>query len=133
MSNKYESSFAISLVGDETGETFAGKFTVKTRLSHAEKVNQDVIRRNMLGAQPNGATAGELASNTCEILAQLAVRVVTSPSWWTGSNNGQDLYDSNVLVEVFTNAIKAETDAKVELKKAADEAKKELVKEGSAE
>ncbi len=133
MIKKYESSFSVNVVGEDTGESFLGKFTVKTRLSHGEKIEQDIVRRNLLGGQPNGAVANERSLNTCEILSQLAVRVVSAPSWWENSDNGKSLYDDNVLVEVFTKAVQVEVDAKAELKKAADEAKKELVKETPAE
>lgn len=133
MIKKFEHSFAINTIGEDTNETFAGKFTCRTRLTHGERLTQDSIRRALLGTQPAGVTIGERAANTAEILASLQIRIVDSPSWWTNSNGGVDLVDDNLIIELYTTVMKAEADAKAELKKAADEAKGELKKETPAE
>lgn len=128
---KYETSFAINSVGEETGDTFAGKFTVKTRLTHGERLAQDAIRRQLLGVVPTAA--GERAANTAEILSNLQIRIVDAPSWWLNSSGGVEIYDDNIIIELYTAAMKAEADAREAVKKAAEDAKKDLSKETASE
>lgn len=133
MIKKYEHTFAINTIGEDTGDVYVGKFTCRTRLTHGERLTQDAIRRQLLGAQPAGVVIGERAANTAEILSALQTRITDAPSWWNNSNGGVDLCDDNLIIELYTTIMKAEVDAKNELKKTAEEAKSELKKETSAE
>jgi hypothetical protein len=127
--NKTQDSFTVSIKGETSGENFAGKFTVKTKLSHGNQLMQDQIRRQLLGPQPVGVVPGDRATNTSEILSQLQVRIVSAPSWWTNSDNGLNLDDDNIIVEVFTKATAVEVEYKESIKTAAEEAKKKLAEE----
>lgn len=127
MANPNEAQFTISVTGDITGEKWMGLFKVKIRLSHRDYMTKDKLRRDFLGDHPEAAS--ERASTSAEILSQLAVRIVEAPTWWAASNNGLDLADDTVILEIYKSAIKAETDAAEALKKKAAEAEAELKKQ----
>lgn len=129
---KYERSFVIRVVGEVTGETFVGSFTVKTRLSHRDHLNRDSLRRQLLGDKPEFAS--ERAATSAEIFSQCSTRILEAPSWWTGSDGGMTLTDDSVVIEVYQEALKCEAEALAEVQKKAEEAKKDLAKvETSAE
>lgn len=119
--NKYTAEFNVSCKGEVTGEQFTGNFTVKTRLSHYDQLKRDEARRALLGPSPLGQVPGEQAKITAEVFSQLAVRVVKAPSWWTDSNNGLDMMDSDPASKVYEAAMTAE---KEELDRLKEEAKK---------
>jgi hypothetical protein len=123
--NKYTSEFNVSCKGEVTGEMFIGKFTVKTRLSHFDQLKRDEARRSLLGPSPVGQKPNEQAMITAEVFSQLAIRIVQAPSWWTDSNNGIDMMDSDPVTKVYETtmtAVKEEEDRlKAEAKKAEEE------------
>jgi hypothetical protein len=125
---KYESSVSINATGELTGESFIGKFTFRTRLSHKDRLQIDTIRRQLLGAQPEGAQPSPRAESSAQIFANLQVRVVDAPSWWVNSNGGMDLSDDDVVSSVFDSAIKVEQDEIDLIKKAGEEALESLKK-----
>lgn len=119
-----EVSFSISCKGEVTGEDYKGSFKVKTRLSHRDQLSRDRIRRDLLGV--DAANASTRAHTQAEVFSQLAVRVTSSPSWWTDNADGLDLADDAPVKEVYAAALKAEQDAIDELKKQAEGAKADL-------
>jgi hypothetical protein len=123
---KHQVDVPVSVEGENTGEKFTGKFTFKTRLSHKERLTIDILRRQYLGAQPEGAVPSADASATAQIMADLDVRIISAPSWWTNSDNGKDLADNEVLYSVFNAAVGAERKAIMDIKEAAAKAKKDL-------
>ena len=118
--------FTVSVIGDETQEKWFGTFKAKVRLSHRDHLIKDKVRRDLLG--PDGNNASPRALNTAEVFSELAVRVVDAPAWWTDNDNGLGLQDDNVVGEVYKAAVKVATEAAENLKKQAEEAKKELQK-----
>ncbi len=123
--------FTISVVGDVSGEKFFGIFKAKKCLTHRDRLNQDRVRRELLGTlNPDGASVG--AHSIAEAISQITVRLTDSPPWWQGSSNGIDLVDGNVITEIYTSVIKIENDQIEAVKKAAQEAEKTL-KEKAAE
>src|SRR3954464_14974506 len=101
---KYEKEVPIDVVGERTGDTFKGKFKFRTRLSHRDRMNIDILRRQYLGAQPEGAVASPRATQQAMIFSELDIRCIEAPSWWTTASNGQDLYDDDVVGAVFDAA-----------------------------
>ena len=92
-------SFTVSVQGESTGLAFVGSFTVKLLLTKTENFMADEKRRILLGAYPENALE-ELKLDAL-MLSQLHVRVVSAPQWWTDSENGTKMLDSNVVFEVF--------------------------------
>ncbi len=124
MSNKYESSFTVTITGDVTNEKWSGAFKVKTRFSHRDALIKDQLYRDFIGKQPGEPSA--LARDLATIFSELGIRVVDAPSWWL--SNGIDLEDTNVILEVYTKAMEAEKAAKEELKDKAEKSAEALKK-----
>lgn len=120
------------IVGDVTGERYEGRFAVKDRLSHADHLWQDRTRRLLLGDAPGQQSVR--ATMTAEMLAQLAVRVLESPSWWSSSQDqtgvaGMTLEDENLLAEVYSKCMAVDLQVKKRLADAAAAAREELSEE----
>lgn len=121
-------SFTISVTDKITGELVRGAFKVKTRLSWRDQLARERIRLDLLG--PLAAQASVRAREQADLVSELAVRIVEAPQFWKEADNGLDLQDDAIMVEVFNEAIKAETEAIAALKKLGEEAKVELAKIG---
>lgn len=120
-------SFHVSIEGDNTGEKWFGDFTAKKRLSHADHLRKDQVRREMLG----GATGepSQRAASTAMILSELTVRLTKAPGWWTDNDNGLKFEDDNIIGEVYDGAMKVEKDAAEAKKKKAEKAVEAMRKE----
>lgn len=125
--NNDPASFDIKMFGDITGEQWVGLFKAKKRLSYRDQLRRDQVRRDLLGNHPEAASA--LALSQAEIFSELSVRLIQAPSWWTEKGNGIDLEDDNVVIEVYQQAMKAESDALKELKEKGEAAKVKLAEE----
>jgi len=121
-------SFTISVTDKITGELVRGAFKVKTRLSWRDQLARERIRLDLLG--PLAAQASVRAREQADLVSELAVRIVEAPQFWKEADNGLDLQDDAIMVEVFNEAIKAEAEAIAALKKLGEEAKVELAKIG---
>ncbi len=95
-------SFEIHVVGDETQETFTGKFFAKEKLSWQDQLNIDRIRRELLGA--NAADADPVVFQRATVIAELSARISSSPDWWKTARGGLDVIDDNVVMEVYAKA-----------------------------
>jgi|GEM_PF-3222839 len=125
MIEQNKEAFSIMVVGDVTGETLKGTFAAKKWLSHRDRLNQDKIRRELLGSlNPDGASITALS--IAEAVSEITVRLIDSPKWWAETQNGLDLQDSNVVSEVYKGVMKVESDALTALEKKGEEAKKAL-------
>lgn len=119
-----DAPFSINIAGDVETDRYIGDFRTKVRLSHRDHLERDRIRRELLGADP--VNASPRAASIAEIVSQLAVRITKAPPWWVDSDNGLSLSEDSVLAAVYDAAIKVERDAFEEIKKKAEQAKKEL-------
>lgn len=117
-------TFSISVTDKVTGEVLRGNFKVKTRLSWRDQLTRERIRLELLGPLADKANGRALSQSDC--VSELAVRVVEAPDWWKNADNGLDLQDDAVVVEVYNAAIKAEADTIADLKISGESAKKEL-------
>lgn len=122
-----DAPFSISLIGDETAERWVGDFRAKERLSHRDAVIKDQRRREILGGM--GGVPDERALSIAVIVSELSVRLTKTPKWWEESQNGLDLYDENVLADVYQKALKVQSEARKLREKKDDEDKKELQEE----
>lgn len=121
-----EKSFTVSIEGNVTGEKWPGTFKVKVMFSHRDYLARDRIKRDLLGAEPGIPSPDAL--RTAEVFAELGIRIIDAPKWWTESNNGVDLFDANVIVEIYEKALAAEKEYLKEKAAAAEEARKALSK-----
>lgn len=125
MADKKEGvAFSIHIVGNVTNKTWIGDFRAKERLSFRDQLNRDRARRELLG--PEVGTADAEALSIAVIISELSVRLTEAPAFWTESQNGLNLQDDNLIMEIYNKAIKIEKDALSTLVEAGEEAKKEL-------
>jgi hypothetical protein len=120
MASDNEKTFNINMEGETTKEKFVGSFTCKLRLSHRDSITKDNLRRTLLNGAPD--TAGGRAASLAFLSSELAVRIVKSPNWYSGSDNGLDLEDDNVLAKIYELCTKAEKEAFEALHGKAEEA-----------
>jgi hypothetical protein len=121
-----DSTFTIhNVTGETSGETFSGAFRVLLVLSHAQQLERDRIRRELLGGQAQAA-ADERAANQARIFSDLAVRIASAPRFWTESNNGLELVDDSVVKAVYDQTTKLVADHMAEVEKRAEVARKQL-------
>ena len=114
----------VEVVGEVTGEKYWGVFGFKNRLSHADELRKDRLRKEFLG--PNPQDSSPRAQDQAEIFSQLAVRIVKAPTWWVESQNGMLLSDDSVIAKIFEEAVQVEKKAFEEMQKKAKEAKEAL-------
>lgn len=119
-------TFEINEVGEESGNPFNGSFKVKTLLTRRDEFMADERRRSLLGSSPQEA-ANSLQAEAF-MHGQLSVRLLEAPSWWKENGHGLDMTDLNVVVAVFTAAMKAEKDRKEKIKEASEVALKKITK-----
>lgn len=118
-------NFNVDVKGDESGLDYVGSFTTKTTVSQREKLQQDELRRTILG--PNGQDASQEAQLVAHTISFLKVRLVKSPSWWEKDlKGGLDCVDDNVLSAVFTACLKAIDDYRASIIKQGEDAKQDL-------
>lgn len=130
MIGKKTATISINLTGEVTGTHYLGDFEMKIFLTHSEDLLRDKLRKELLGKDPDSSS--DRARNQAEVLSQLQVRIVKAPLFWQSSNGGLDLYDDNIIVELYEKSMKATEEAVAEIKKKAEEAKAELAKAASA-
>jgi len=116
---KNDHSFTFSEKGERTRKTYEGQFTVKCLLS-MEEIRQAGIKLDLLNGGSRTLPGGVALLNRA--FAELSVRIIKAPSWWTDSNEGRELFDTNVVLEVFNKAIDAERVWDERITKAADDA-----------
>jgi len=127
---KYEATITIDVTGDDTGDRYQGVFRILTRLTQRQKLLIDQLRRQFLGAQPNGARPDADADARAKIFANLSVRVIEAPAWWTSADGGLEICDDNVPAEVYVAAEKVVAASRAVLVKNAEDARKELSEKG---
>lgn len=130
-SSTNEASFTINIVGESTQTQWVGDFRVKRRLSFRDELRRDSIKRELLGGV-NPQFADARAANIADVFSELAVRVVSAPTWWTEKGGGIDLEDDNVASAVYKATMAKEQEALAEIKAKAETAREELRKAAAA-
>lgn len=120
-------SFTINETGENTGKLYKGVFKTKIRLGHRAQLRQDEMRRDLLGAKPDGASPR--AVNLADIFSFIWAHLEEAPQWWTMENNGIDLEDDVVPAAVYRAIVDLKVAAAGKLKKEAEDATKVLTAE----
>ena len=120
-------NFTIDVKGSVTGEHYKGLFKIKPLLSHKDKLRRDEIRRSLLGER--AVDASENAQTMASIFSKIYIHLIDAPSWWTNADNGSDLLDEEPVQQVLTEVLRIENEQIDSVKKAGEEAKKELAAE----
>lgn len=128
-----ETTFTIDVKGSDTGQQYQGTFTYKrpnlrarsNAAKLAARLNEDLVNLD------------SDMKFTHQILAELRFSLIQTPEWWQKSDFGLELFDENVIFEIYKNCVAFEKDwtdkvwGKQEEKKA--ELKKELKNKAKAE
>jgi hypothetical protein len=107
MSDPIGEVYEIHVVGEETQETFTGKFRAKAKLSWSDQIQIDRMRRELLGAQ--GGEADIVVQNMVTYISELSVRLTETPEWWKAARGGLDVVDNDVVLEVYKGAVEVRT------------------------
>jgi len=99
--------FSINVTGT-SGEVFKGVFKVKPRLNPREVLQQDQIRRDLLGGGPKNAEPSQAASSTASVYSKIWAHLIEAPSWWKDAQNGIELLDEEPIVKVYDEIVRIE-------------------------
>lgn len=124
-------TFSISSTGSTTGRAYTGEFTVKTITTQRDFLKIDEKRRLLLGENAVAASPG--AQQSAIVLAELAVKVLESPKWWSDAQNGLDVEDDNIIGEIYGLTVKAELERKEKLQEESKAALERLAAKDSKE
>lgn len=119
-------TITISVVGETTGEEFAGVFKVKPLLTTDEQITRDQVMRDILGSNPQDASPR--AKSQAFILAEIRTRSTETPAWWKESGAGALLYDESVVSHIYDKIQEAEKQWRADVKTKADVARAALRK-----
>lgn len=106
-----EHSFSVQVKGVETGLNWVGNFKYK-RPSLGARGRIDVMRANLCGDRE--ALLPEVIEFH-EMVAYLRHTLSDYPEWWKEANFGLDLYDGNVVSEVYAKAMEFEAEWKTKV------------------
>lgn len=117
-----QTTFAVKVKGSDTGQVFEGSFTYK-RLNLRAKSNAAKLaarlNEDLANLEPD-------MKFTHQILAELRYSLIESPEWWQKSDFGLELFDENVIFEIYKNCVAFEKDWTDKVWGKQDEKKAEL-------
>ena len=96
----------LQVKGEESGINWAGTFIYK-RPSLQERAMIDVMRTRLSGDLVN---IDEDTSYYNEAISHLRFTMKEYPEWWKDTGFGGELYDANVIVELYNKAMAFEAD-----------------------
>lgn len=122
---KNEETFNLKVKGSRTQNSYEGNFTVKCILTNGDI---GTVAQKFDAYNGGSATLAQGAAILNRAYAELEVRILKSPSWFKDSDFGRELFDSNVLLEIFAKAMDAEKNYGKQITTAADAAEEEVNK-----
>jgi hypothetical protein len=111
---KNEKTFSIDIVGDTSGQQFAGQFSAKCVLNLAEKRSKELEKTRLLADSANPSNG---LSALAEVLAQIRAKLTQWPDWWANLGHGADMLDENVVIHLYDKLSELETEWRNEIKK----------------
>ena len=126
---KNEATFDFDEVGETTGERYKGQFTVMCVLNMAGRHALELEKTRLMAdyANPSRGLAGIAIT-----LATVRAKIIEAPAWWKNSDDGSQIIDENVVLELFDKCNQVETQWRKQLKEQAEEAKAESQPEKAA-
>lgn len=101
---KNEETFDFHHVGQDTGNEYAGQFSVLCVLNMAQKHAMELEKTRLMGNYPTPTPGLE---GIATALATLRAKIVKAPNWWTQSSGGLDIMDEDALVMLYNEVEKA--------------------------
>lgn len=101
-----EHTFTVSIKGSDTGQVFDGTFSYKRpNLRKNSEISKTAALLN--GGIVNLDEDTKLLH---EVLAMLKHTITKSPEWWDKSDYGYELYDANVIFDIYKECTKFEAE-----------------------
>lgn len=127
---KKEKTFQLDIVGSDTGLPYKGEFTVLSVLDMAGKHGLELEKTRLMAdyANPSRGLAGISIT-----LATIRARIIKAPDWWDELDQGSQILDENVILNLYDHIMSAEEEWKSKLKKAVKESETAAKKEEEAE
>lgn len=108
MSFQNEKPFSVHVVGEVTGETYAGDFTAYKFLSSRLIFKRDQLLRSYIGGE-NPLISGQV--DRADKMAMVQSCLAAYPDWWKDKGFGVELIDLNVVDEVYDNVKRIQDEA----------------------
>lgn len=114
---KKEATFQLDVVGTDTGLQYKGEFTVKTILTIGERHSEELEKTRLLSdyANPSDGLYG-----IATYLSKVRASVTDSPKWWKDTLDGAEILDENVIIALYDECVKVQTEWKLKLKEKAE-------------
>ena len=93
------STVYLDSIGEVTKSRWVGSFQVKAIISNADRLAKARLYAKLM--PPEGSSVEEDDKIRAELIAQLSVRVVSGPEFWSSSYGGQLLTDIDPLVDLL--------------------------------
>jgi hypothetical protein len=119
---KNERTFDLNAIGEVTQKEYDGQFTVLCVPSMRDRRDIE-IEKGRLAADMSNPTDSLLG--LAIILANIRIRILDAPNWWTQSMGGLDIQDENVLVALYEKVMEAEDLWRKDVKEKANPKKEE--------
>lgn len=100
-----KSSFTLEVEGASTRQTYRGKFECKI-LNRKDRANIVKHRAFLNGPLENQLDVETLSFH--HMVAYLRFALTQYPSWWKEADLGYELYDGNVVLEVYQKVMEFE-------------------------
>jgi hypothetical protein len=110
----------------EGEENLRGKFKVNVKLSLREILEEDALRRSLLG--PQGGEIGGMAALVAGTIAKIQTHAIETPSWWKDSDGGLGFDDVRIILGIGAELNKTTKSHLEDIQKAAAAAAAELNK-----
>jgi len=96
-----EHSFTLEVKGSETGRIFQGSFTYqRPNLRVQSEISKTTARLN-----EDLKNLDEDTKFLHKVLASLRHTLKNSPDWWKECDHGYDLYDMNVIMDIYKETV----------------------------
>jgi hypothetical protein len=102
-----EAVFSVDVEGETTFKRYDGQFTVRCVLNMGQKHAMELEKTRLLG---NYSSPTEGLAGIAVIFANLRAKITDGPEWWKQSAGGSNIKDENILVELYTNLQRTETE-----------------------
>lgn len=115
-----ETTFEIDIKGNDTGKQWRGTFTYR-RLNYKLK-----LEAAKYAAILNGdlKTLQQDIKFTNDVLAILKYGLVDYPKWWEECNYGLEVYDDNIIAELYKKCDEFEQEFRKQIQEGLEEANK---------
>lgn len=107
-----ETQIEFECTGETTSKRYSGSFTIKSVLNNFE-ATEVILRADRYNGGSQTLPVQTALLNRA--IAELEIRVKSSPDWWSKSDSGRLIYDQNVIFELFNKVLEAQKEWKDKL------------------